>query len=436
MEGKHDGHNDHNRLRVGQRIKILDPSDHFDCVALDVTEINPDGMVKGLGIHPSKTMRPPISLGSECWLTLPGRPIYAHIDGEKDGFGKNRQGQDEKEGGRGKRSKSGGKAGEKGESKGEGQGGEGGGQSNIDEERIREIAREEASELDSNLIDAVKDAVEEKLNERAAQDVVIKIDDLPPIELEGVMHDSLPRIIKLVRAKVAKGNVLLVGPAGCGKTTLARGLTEALGFNPETQFAAISCSPGMSESKLLGRVIPRLTGEDATLYESTPLVEVYANGGVILLDELDNADPSILVSLNTLLDNGMVNLPSGEIALRHPNTVIIASANTFGHGADRIYVGRNQLDGSTLDRFVCSTLNLDYDRKLETTLIPEKHIRERIWSIRQKARDAKLRRIISTRMLINVRLLMLSVGDTLNEAIHAATVDWSEQDKRTCGIAA
>jgi cobaltochelatase CobS len=39
-------------------------------------------------------------------------------------------------------------------------------------------------------------------------------------------------------------------------------------------------------------------------------------------------------------------------------------ANTFGTGADRQYVGRNQLDESTLDRFRIGQIERDYDSEI------------------------------------------------------------------------
>ena len=45
--------------------------------------------------------------------------------------------------------------------------------------------------------------------------------------------------------------------------------------------------------------------------------------------------------------------------------MILAAANTWGRGGDQQYVGRNQLDAATLDRFVLSTLHVDYDTDLE-----------------------------------------------------------------------
>ncbi|MCH7728630.1 MAG: hypothetical protein IH991_19420, partial [Planctomycetes bacterium] len=74
----------------------------------------------------------------------------------------------------------------------------------------------------------------------------------------------------------------------------------------------------------------------------------------------------MLVVVNAALANGHLRLPDGTTVDRHADFVCAAAANTFGTGADRQYVGRNQLDAATLDRFAACRLAFDYDVDLET----------------------------------------------------------------------
>ena len=79
-----------------------------------------------------------------------------------------------------------------------------------------------------------------------------------------------------------------------------------------------------------------------------------SNGGVFLFDEIDAADANVLLVVNSALANGRMSVPSRHdqpVAKKHSEFVCIAAANTFGRGADRVYVGRNELDEATLDRF-------------------------------------------------------------------------------------
>src|SRR5690606_18485555 len=139
--------------------------------------------------------------------------------------------------------------------------------------------------------------------------------------------------------------------------TLARDLVRALNEErkrqelPELLFGSVSCTAGMSESALTGRAIPDLT-TGKVVFQSTDFVACYESGGVFLLDEIDAADPNVMLVVNSALAIGHMPLPNrtdAPSATRHDDTVIICAANTWGTGADRQYVGRNQLDAAFLD---------------------------------------------------------------------------------------
>jgi hypothetical protein len=104
-------------------------------------------------------------------------------------------------------------------------------------------------------------------------------------------------------------------------------------------------------------------------YVSTPVRDWYQNGGILLLDEVDAGHPGMLVVLNKLLsDNaGSVHpFPDGEV-VKHDDCLVVATANTFGTGPDRMYVGRNALDAATISRFAY-THDLLPDTELEAAL--------------------------------------------------------------------
>ena len=164
-------------------------------------------------------------------------------------------------------------------------------------------------------------------------------------------HPQFKNIAQML--PIAK-QVMLVGDAGTGKTFVANQVADAL----ELQFKHISCSGGMSEGMLIGKML-----FDGT-FVSTDFLDCYENGGVFLLDEMDSADANLLVVLNSALANGYLSVPNRKenpIAKRNENFFLIACCNTFGTGnGSRVYAGRNRLDGATLDRFY--TIDFDYDK--------------------------------------------------------------------------
>ena len=229
----------------------------------------------------------------------------------------------------------------------------------------------------------------------------IEVGQRDAVEIEGHTHPALPEVVELL---AAGEHVFLPGPAGCGKTHLAAQAAQALGL----AFDAISCSAGMSESQLLGRCIPR--GESGSFeFVGTPFLDRYENGGVFLFDEMDAADPNVLLVVNSALANGHLSVPSRldkPVATKHPHFRCIAAANTFGRGADRQYVGRSQLDESTLDRFRIGTVPMEFDRDLErslwTGIVGDDHnaTLATLWDYRKAIVENRLERCLSTRFLI------------------------------------
>jgi hypothetical protein len=299
----------------------------------------------------------------------------------------------------------------------------------VREELENAILKVDEAEVRS-LIDAdVERIVGKTRDEMLAQGVVkqqleVKLPNGETRAVEGKAHASLPRCIRLA---AARRNVLLVGPAGSGKTHLASQVADALGLT----FAHISCSAGMSEGQLTGRLLP--IGDGGRFeYVRSEFVRCYEDGGVFLFDEIDAADSNTLLVLNSALANGqmaLANRPDEPVAVKHPDFVAIAAANTFGTGADRQYVGRNQLDESTLDRFRIGQVEMDYDAEVEKSLCPDDELRTRLQGYRDSIRINRLRRIVSTRFLRDA-FVMKQAGDSDAEIDAALFAGWSPDEVR------
>lgn len=232
-------------------------------------------------------------------------------------------------------------------------------------------------------------------------------------------------------------NILLVGPTGCGKSFLAEKLAQALGL----KFYSASCSVGMSESQLAGWLLPVKVGGKFG-YVPAPFVKAYTEGGVFLLDEMDNGDANVLTFMNAALSNGHMFIPQkgvdgDAVVTRHPDFICVAAANTFGTGPDAMYVGRNKLDAATLNRFACQRVYIDYSEAVEMSVTTK---RVYVWAkaIRDIIRSRRLRRVMSTRNMIDFGdqdrsgIKILQDVKTWENSFFA---DWKEDERRTAQIA-
>ncbi len=257
---------------------------------------------------------------------------------------------------------------------------------------------------------------------------MVKVADRPAVKMDGKAHEKFAEILDLAAQRM---EILMVGPAGCGKSHLAEQIAKALGL----RFGSIACSAGMSEGQITGRLIP--SGEAGRFeYQRSQFVEFYEEGGVFLLDEIDAADANVLLVINQALANGHLPVPNrltNPQAKRHPDFVLLAAANTFGNGANRMYVGRNQLDESTLDRFRIGQVVLDYDPELERSILSDSDLLQRLWTIRGKVSDCQLRRVISTRFIAKAAT-MQAAGWTSEKIVGQLVCGWTQDERSKVGV--
>jgi cobaltochelatase CobS len=278
----------------------------------------------------------------------------------------------------------------------------------------------------ANMITKTGELIQEALGEIGALPtrVEVKRPDGEVRKVEGLAHSVLPDIIKIL----ALGeNILMVGPAGTGKSHIGKQASEAL----DTPFYAMSVGPTMLESKLLGYM-------DATgNFVPTAFYEWTKKGGVFLLDEVDNGNPSVLNVLNSALSNKFVLFPNGELVELHESCLCIAAANTYGTGPDRAYVGRQALDAAFRDRF--AVVDVPVDLALEQALckatgLPDARVGRvlaYVRHLRKNAEDAKLPVVIGQRKAVRFCRL-LNAGYSHDKALAMALsagispVDWGK----------
>jgi cobaltochelatase CobS len=182
-------------------------------------------------------------------------------------------------------------------------------------------------------------------------------------------------------------------------------------------------------------LLGRLTSDGR--YLESLFVNLYEKGGVFLLDEVDAADPNVLLVLNSALANGDLSVPARvkkPFAKRHADFVLVCAANTWGTGADWQYVGRNQLDAAFLSRFAGAIIEVGYDEGLERSLTLE------AWYVafvlvRQAAIQAKLRRVLGTREMLAGQKL-LKAGYSTQETWARLTAGWTPDEISKARISA
>ncbi len=253
----------------------------------------------------------------------------------------------------------------------------------------------EAYEL-ANYIENVKKRVINDIVAKATKR--IEIEDVRPRtieiyqngELEKVLdkelyHQQFETIYKLIKMGLP---VMLIGPTGSGKSVCAGQVANAL------DLPMYYTNNASEEYKLLGFT------DAHGKYKETQFYKAFKDGGLFFLDEIDNSHPSALLSLNSAIGattNGNIYMAfeDGQYTKAHPNFRIIAAANTWGNGANRMYCGRSELDSASLDRFI--QLYFDYDHRIEKSIIKDDELLQFFWNFRRIISDCGIRHTVTTR---------------------------------------
>jgi cobaltochelatase CobS len=179
----------------------------------------------------------------------------------------------------------------------------------------------------------------------------------------------------------AKNNVYLYGPAGTGKTYIAKEVAKAVGYKTIT----INCNQFTAPLEIIG-------GQTIDGYQEGKLIQAWGNldlginprtnqpyeGAVLLIDELPKLDPNTAGVMNDALSavkdpdevvNGRVipktiyNGRNEPIALK--SFFAVATGNTLLLRPDPNYTANFAQDASLQDRFAGSTYRVFYDYEME-----------------------------------------------------------------------
>jgi MoxR-like ATPase len=242
----------------------------------------------------------------------------------------------------------------------------------------------------------------------ASRIITVNIPTLPePVTIEGA-HRDLPKLVARLHAGMY---VMLIGPAGTGKSYMAHDAAKALGV----PCYDLSVTVQTQEWKVAG-------AHSAVTFIRGTIREAYENGGVLLIDEFDNGSPNFLAGLNLLLSSDTYTFADGETVQRHPQFYVVGTANTIGEGGTAQYRARQALDAATLDRFTFMFVDIDpaIEEMLAAQYLEDVTVRADLLRLvrvsRQNVTENNLRVVITPRATLD-GAKMLALGEPMDNVI-------------------
>jgi len=169
------------------------------------------------------------------------------------------------------------------------------------------------------------------------------------IEFSGPQHENLPvALYWLVRRRKP---IALFGESGSFKSTTARKIADMLfpkAIRPDgtnARFYPMSFNSQTSKGDIRGMV------DAMGKFHPSPFYHAFKDGGLYLGDEFDAGNDNANLLFNMALSNSEMTFANGETVRMHPKCFVVIGTNTTGNGADRVFTGRNEIDGATKDRF-------------------------------------------------------------------------------------
>ena len=146
-------------------------------------------------------------------------------------------------------------------------------------------------------------------------------------------------------------NVMAVGDPGCGKIEFFKQFAARIGM----PYHGITFDGQLSRAEIIGsfRQITTPTGS-ATPFVDGLIPRLIQKPGILCLNEIDQCDPDIQYMLHDIYEGGGLTIQEdgGRFVPRHPDCIIVATANTKGRGTENgLTHARYEMSEATRDRF-------------------------------------------------------------------------------------
>lgn len=225
-------------------------------------------------------------------------------------------------------------------------------------EQAAKIARIPAAMIDMKENDQLENLAPRVKNKVYGQDVAIdKLVESIYMSKAGLRNPAKPI-----------GSFLFTGPTGTGKTYTAKKLAEALGVH----FQRFDMSEYMEKhtvSKFIGAPPGYVGHGEGKMGEGQLIQAIDTNPNcVLLLDEIEKANPDVITVLLQVMDDGRLTSAKGK-TVDFSNVIIIMSANLGAADAEKLKIGFGDQDnGGAVDAEIKKFFSPEFRNRLDAVV--------------------------------------------------------------------